>query len=214
MNFGHWLAATVGAVREDDIHAHAPEERAELFSAVDGGSAEIETLNLLNALVFSSKPRLVLETGTGNGYTTLAIATALEANGLGHLHTVECDAGVSQSARNLLERLAPSAARRASFHLGDSRELCATWGGEPFEFALFDSLVAFRHVEFRALKAREALAPGALCAFHDTSRRRGETMHDFNPEMIAALDEESRGGEWLEFPLARGLRLLRFPGGE
>ena len=211
MNLAAWLASAVGAVPESSLHAHCPEERAELFSAVEPGAAELETLNLLNALALSSKPALVLETGTGSGLTTLALAIALAQNGTGHLHTVELDPGVSVSARERLERLVPGVSRWVTFHVGDSRELCGSWAGLPFDFAFFDSLVSFRHLEYRALLRRGALAPGALCAFHDTSRLRGRTMPDFCPEMVAALDEESAGSEWLEMPLSRGLRLLRVP---
>lgn len=198
------LVSTIETVSEADLHPHSTQERAELFHAFDPGSAEVEIVNFLNALVFLVKPMLVLETGTGKGFTTIGIADALRMNGQGHLHTVELDPSTVEVAKTNLEQFDPALASYVTFHCQSSLDLIDAWPGPAFDFALFDSLIAFRHIEFERLMERGMLAKGAVCCFHDTSRLRGKTMHDYNPEMIAALDRHSEGRQWLESELSRG----------
>lgn len=183
---------------ETDVHPHAPAERAELFTALTGGAVEIETLTLMNALAFQYKPRLILETGTGSGYSAVAIASALEANGLSEVHTVELEGATSARARKNVAALEPALLDRIHFHVGDSLAWIDAWEGEPFDFAFFDSLVAFRHLELERLLEHGLLAPGAVCAFHDASRARGE----YYPDMIAALDRHGLRGDRLECGLS------------
>ncbi len=209
VNFAQFLSQGLETQPESRVHAHVPEERADAFTAFDGGAAELEVLNFLNALVYLFKPRHLLETGTGPGLTTIALASALQANGFGILRTVESEPHVSSAAQRRLEAFSPDIASRVSFQIGDSRGFIEAWEGPPFDFAFFDSLIAFRHIEFQMLLERRLLGSGALCLFHDTSRLRGRYNSDFNPEMISALDEVSLGRQWLECDLSRGLRLLR-----
>jgi predicted O-methyltransferase YrrM len=208
-NFGEVLASRIQVHNEASLHPHAAAERAELFHSIDGGSAELEVLTLLNALVYLYKPMMALETGTGSALTTVSIASALRANGLGHVHTVECNPTALARAKMLVEVLDPDLRQWITFHSGDSRELIRAWPGRRFDFAFFDNEIAFRHLEFEALSERGLLTERAVCVFHDTSRLRGETMRDFNPEMIAALDRQSTGRQWLESQYSRGLRILR-----
>jgi predicted RNA methylase len=217
------LAWRVHMKLESQVHPHCTAEQAHLFSSVDGGSAELEVLSFLSALVSLFKPTIVLETGTGKGYTSLAIADALKTNGRGHLHTVEFDPSTVAVAKQNLEQVAPELKAWITHHTGDTREFISSWSGPPFDFALFDSDLQIRHIEFEMLLCASEisedpeipshgnLARGAVCCFHDTSRFRGETMHDFNPEMIAALDRHSQGQQWLECPYSRGFRVLRLP---
>ena len=210
-NFGQSIARFVSTRPEAEVHPHSPEEQAELFTALSEGAGELETLTLLNSLVYLFKPRFALETGTGSGYTAAAMASAMRANGGGMVQTVEADPTVRQSAEANVEKLEPVLLGHIGFNTGDSLSFIENWAGEPFEFAFFDSLIAFRHIEFERLMERGLLAPGAVCVFHDTSRRRGEYFHDFNPEMIAALDRHSTGRQWMESGLSRGLRIIRLP---
>lgn len=209
MNFAQHLATLYAARPESSVHPHDPIEKAELYGAVDGTAAEVEVLNFINALVCLYKPRTLLETGTGSGFGTIAIAAAIEFNGLGHLETVDVDAtALSRAQMNLgatSERLLPL----VSFNAGESLSFIDGWKGERFDFVFFDSLIAFRHKELDALLCRGLLAPGAVCVFHDTSRLRHRYFDDFNPEMIASLDARSLGRQWLECPFSRGLRVLR-----
>lgn len=207
--FAHLLDLFKLASSESELHPHCSEERAGEFHSVDGGSAELETLLFLNSLVYLFKPRLLLETGTGEGFTTSALAAAMRANGFGTLHTVEVDGGCVARARDRVHHQNPLAASLVNFHQEDSRNFIAHWEGPEFEFAYFDSLIAFRHLEFEMLLKSGKLAQTALCVFHDTSRLRGHTVPDFNPEMIDGLDEASKERQWLESPLSRGLRVIR-----
>lgn len=194
---------------ESSVHPHDPAELAELFSAADGSSVEFEVLYFLGALVHLFKPRNVLETGTGEGLATIAIASALSTNDRGILTTVEIDGAKVERARANLLRVDAPLGGLVVFNTGDSRELIEKWTGAPFDFAFFDSLIAFRHLEFELLLSRKLLTEDAVCVFHDTSRRRGGYFSDYNPEMIAALDRHSQGRQWLESPLSRGLRVLK-----
>jgi len=196
-------------IAESDVHRHTGSERAELFHAVNGGSAELEVLEFLYSLVFLFKPGLILETGTGCGLATLAIASAVARNGFGALHTVEVDAGCSAGARAFMGTARPEAQRLTQFHVEKSLDFINRWDGDSFDFVFFDSLLSLRYQEFDAMQRRRLLAPKAVCVFHDTSRTRGETMHDYNPDMIAALDEASRGRQWIENDLSRGVRVLK-----
>lgn len=208
-NFGRSFERLVPCVSEVHVHPHVEAENAGLFTSVGAGAAELETLTFLNALVYLTKPECVLETGTGSGYSAAAIASALRQNGRGRLHTVELDPAVARDAQANLSQVGDDLEPWVTFHVGDSLTLIREWQGPQFDFVFFDSLVAFRHVELELLMERSLLSANALCAFHDTSRLRGEYFDDFNPEMIEALDRHSKGRQWLEFGYSRGLRILR-----
>lgn len=194
---------------EAQAHPHVPEERADFFRTFDGGSTELEYLNLLTALVMAAKPDLVLETGTGRGFGTIAIAMGLKENGIGRAITVEHNDGVSKDAEQRLETLCPSVRPLVSYVVGQTLEFLRDYEGRPFDFAFLDSDVLVRHRELGLLQERRLLNEGALCCVHDTSRLRSRTSGDSNEAMIDALDKASTGREWLEFPLSRGFRILR-----
>lgn len=198
-------------VPESALHPHCSEERADEFSALDPGSPEVENLEFLHVLVRLFKPSLVLETGTGSGWSTFAIALALKRNDRGSIQTVELDASTAESARNHVGSLDPGLLNRVSFNIRDSLDFIDEWAGPPFDFAFFDSLIPIRHREFELAYSKGKLAPKALCVFHDTSRLRGMTMNDFDAAVLAALDRASSGRQWLECELSRGIRLLRLP---
>jgi predicted O-methyltransferase YrrM len=209
MNFGQYLATIFPTRPESEHHPHAPEEKAELFQAFNGSSAEVETITFINALVCLHKPKLVLETGSGSGFGTIAIACALKTNGFGHLHSVEIDANTSRSAGENMDLVDSTLRNFVSLHNADSQAFIKEWTGEVFDFVFFDSLIAFRHTEFNLLLAQGLLAPNALCVFHDTSRLRFRYFNDYNPEMIAALDAQSAGRQWMEFAYTRGMRVIK-----
>ncbi len=209
MNFGEHLSKAFEIKPESALHPHSPEENASEYQAIDGGSAELEVLTFLNALVYLFKPAKLLETGTGLGFTSIALAEALGANGKGHLNTVELESNTVARARANMLTFDASLTNLITYNTGDSRAFIADWNGPPFDFVLFDSLIEFRHLEFEDLLDRNMLTPTALCAFHDTSRLRGEYYADYNPQMIAALDKASHGRQWLECPFSRGFRLLK-----
>lgn len=200
----------LGAIHpESSLHAHCPEERAHLFHAYTGGAGEHEVLEFLHALVFLFKPHNVLETGTGAGFATYAMADAILRNGFGRLHTVDIDPAWTDRSRDLVRFHNAMLLEHVTFHSAPSLEWIASYSGPPFDFVFYDSLIAFRHLEYEALLERGLLTAKAVCVFHDTSRLRGQTMHDFNPDMISALDRYSEGKQWLESDLSRGLRMIK-----
>ena len=82
-------AITEGAnVREGEFHAW------------DDMGVEAEVAEFLYALVRVLKPRVVVESGTGRGYASLALAAALAENGEGVLHTLEPIRRFQDEARN------------------------------------------------------------------------------------------------------------------
>lgn len=73
-----------------DLGLDEPEYITETGHLVWGGMPiELEAAELLYALVRYAKPRVVVESGTGSGRSTQAIALALQANGNGVVHTFE-----------------------------------------------------------------------------------------------------------------------------
>lgn len=181
---------------ESDLHPHAPDERAGLFHAADGGGTEWEYLNLLFALVVAMKPAHIIETGTATGYGTLALAAALQANGMGRIVTV--DTGECHPARDLVERFGLTPFVR--FVQEEAFTHCATTD-DTYDFGFFDSDVSCRHRECAVLMRRKRIS--GMAAFHDASPLR--FAHGSNFEMI----------EWIErhphflLPLSRGFALLK-----
>ena len=149
----------------------------------------------------------MLELGTGTGLTTLALASALQFNGRGLLTTVDRGPDNVRRAAAVAARFGLEGLIR--FVNAGSLDFIAADEGEPFDFVLFDTDIAVRHLEFDRLREKGRLA--GLVAFHDTSRLRGRSMRDFNPAFIAGLDRIGRehGLPGLENPLSRGLRLFQ-----
>jgi predicted O-methyltransferase YrrM len=65
----------------------------------DSMSAEVEVLDFLKAVVTTTKPELVVETGTFSGLSTLRIAEGLKENGVGRVITCELDKKVYDAAK-------------------------------------------------------------------------------------------------------------------
>jgi predicted O-methyltransferase YrrM len=205
------MRSVFACLPESRVHKHAPEERGELFSALDPASSELEVLNFLNALVLLYKPRVLLETGTFTGMATLAIASALATNGFGTLHTVDNVREVIEQAMGRVRGYDPALLGRIEFHHADSRSYLAEYDGAPFDFGFFDSEMSCRHAELDSLLSRGKLSKGAVCVFHDSSPLRNTYApeHD-NTMMRRYLEEASAGRQHLTSELSRGFWLIRF----
>ena len=92
---------------------------------------EGEVLDLLYSLARILKPEVAVETGTYAGHGTKAIATALEANGKGHLWTVESDP-------ELTPKYAEMELDRTTFVNDDSVRWSAYESPEQIDFAFVD----------------------------------------------------------------------------
>lgn len=203
------LAAIFGMVPEHEVHPHVDEERAALFHSLGGGATELEYLTLIHAIAHVEKPQLVLETGAYKGIGSLALAAALSVNGFGMLHSLEIDPQRIEDARANIRAFDPLLLEMVTFHETDSLEWLEAYEGPPFQMAFFDSELHLRHRELEIMLRRSLLDTGAIAIFHDTSRHRGRYSDDYSAEMIRALDDYSSGRQWMEFPLSRGLRMVR-----
>src|SRR5947209_10763189 len=195
--FSHSLQAVFASLPETEAHPHVPEEKAHLFRALDGGSAELEVLNLLNAVIYACKPRCVLETGTHRGFSAIAIASALKANSNGVLHTLECDEAWLTIAKDNVATFDGELEMYIKFHRTESTEWLSRYQGPVFDFAFLDSALAFRYVELQILSDRRLLSSEALVMCHDTSRYRGRYFDDFDEMMLSVLDDAARGKQSL-----------------
>jgi predicted O-methyltransferase YrrM len=71
----------------------------EQWKMLDPMSSETEVIDFLRSLVTTVKPRLVVETGTFRGLSTVAIAEGMKQNGFGRVVTIEYDPKVYAAAK-------------------------------------------------------------------------------------------------------------------
>jgi predicted O-methyltransferase YrrM len=87
-----------------EYHRPTPEcPHPERWSMYDSMTAEVEVLEFLRTLVTTTKPNLVVETGTFMGVSTLWIAEALRLNGFGRIVSCEYDPEVFETAKQKIE---------------------------------------------------------------------------------------------------------------
>jgi predicted O-methyltransferase YrrM len=75
----------------------------EWWQMVDSQSSELEVLDFLKSIVLTTKPRLIVETGTFIGYSAIKMAEGLKANGFGKLITIEFDSDIFAKAKQRIE---------------------------------------------------------------------------------------------------------------
>jgi predicted O-methyltransferase YrrM len=185
--------------QESAIHPHHPAERAELFSAHDNGSIEVEYGDLLTALVRAWKPEQILETGTYRGIGARYLAEGCVANGFGRVVTLECIPRQAEEARTALAELPVEVV------CADSVAWLREYDGPPFQFAFLDSALGARVSELRLLRDRRLL--DGIAFVHDTSRLRAAGGMPDRPNFTAQLDELGLGG--IECPWSRGWRIFQ-----
>lgn len=154
---------------EGNVHPHVPIEIAHLYHCHDNCSTEWEFLNLINAFVIATKPKLAIETGTYWGYAAMAIASAMRANGIGKLITL--DIVESVGAKQLSDRFGFNDI--IEFRTEDAFQFINQWNGDRFDFAFIDSGLT-RTQECQALVAGKA-SPDAIIIHHDASPYRAGT---------------------------------------
>ncbi len=134
------------------------------WSMYDSMTAEVEVLDLLRSIVRALKPKLVVETGTFTGLSSLVIAQGLKENGFGKLITAEFDQTVYEKAcaRFAASPLAPLIdCRRAS-----SLEIEVD---QTIDLLFCDSDLDIRENEVRHFLHR--LNPCGLILMHDAGSR-------------------------------------------
>lgn len=93
-----------GDALQPEYHRATPEcPEPERWSMYDSMSAEVEVLEFLRCLVTTTKPKLIVETGTFMGISTLWLAEGVKQNGFGQIVTSEFDPKVFAAAKQRIE---------------------------------------------------------------------------------------------------------------
>ncbi len=148
------------AALQPELGSGTDDRPGQLWSMLDGCTAEAEVLDFLYALVRLVKPANAVETGTWLGWSATAIAAAMRDNGFGRVLTIEADPEIAELANQNLRRA--GFAGRVAQILADTREFTPT---ETYQFAYFDTKPALAAAEFR--RFYEHLEAGAIVVFHD-----------------------------------------------
>lgn len=168
----------------------------QLWSMLDGWTAEVETLEFLYGLIRLVKPVRVVETGTWHGYGAEAIGRAMKDNGFGQLVTLELDKENHEFAtRHLHEAGLESIV--SVIHESSLNYLPT----EPIDCLLLDSSLEIRAAEFRHFLPY--LRPETVILFHDTS-----SVHEVVREQIRQLESEDLIRS-LSFSTPRGVTICR-----
>ena len=169
---------------------------------------------LLEFLVHLSGARRVLEIGMFTGYSALAMAEALPADGV--VVACELDAAVARFARAHFD--ASPAGRRIHVEVGPARatlQQLVDDGSEPFDIVFIDADKAgyLSYLEF--LLDSPLLAPGAVVAVDNTllqGQAYGVGAVSGNGAAIAAFNEAVIADPRVEqvlLPLRDGVTLIR-----
>jgi len=153
-------------------------------------SVEVEVADLLTALVVALKPDVVVETGTGDGYSARAIGYGLQQNGQGHLWTVEISESKCERARAML-----LLAGLADWTTVVNDNTPTNLDIPPIDMAFLDSNQSCRVGEALALN----LSQRGVVLIHDTS-----PIHHVR-ETLAQLE----GWQLVTLPTPRGLTIAR-----
>lgn len=166
-----------------------------------GGMAiELEVGEFLNALVRMTKPEVVVETGTHKGFSTLMIASAIKANGKGHLYTVDMiDHGVLKECERY------GVAPFVTFTKSDSSAMISKLAPrvKNIDFLWLDADHSTEAVIKELNAALPLLRKGTLVAFHDiiTDPREAKAVVEIRKRFPA--------WEYINFITARGFALMR-----
>lgn len=169
---GQAVAAATGAAPAviDSLLRAAPPPVSGPHQAIPpwhDGTQELATL--VHALVRLRKPRAVVETGVARGVTSAAILDALEANGHGHLWSLDLP-GLGKGYREQVGASVPAPLRRRwTLAFGPSRVRLPRLLREaaPVDLFIHDSAHTYRNMRFEFAQAARRLAPGGLVVSDD-----------------------------------------------
>lgn len=146
----------------------------------DGESTEWEVSALLDGLVCTLQPEIVVETGTAWGQTTRAIGLALGVNGHGRLWTLDPDAERVAFSREYCVDLAE--------HITFVEAESLTWEPPgPIDLLFADSTLEIRGEELRHFGPW--LSPTSLVVVHDTAPH----MRSYGRRLQDILEEDLNG---------------------
>lgn len=196
------------------IRAHCtPEETllAELYRETRASttrprmSSDWQQGSLLRMLCRLVRARRVLEIGTFTGYATIAMATALDDDGI--VHTIDNNDEIEDLVRKYIERGRLS--RRIVFHLGDALQVIPTLR-ETFDLVYIDADKR-EYPDYYRL-AREKTRPGGLIIADDVlwDGKVASDTRDAHARAIRTFNDivqQDPGVENLLLPLRHGMML-------
>ncbi len=146
-----------------EYHRATPEcPHPERWSMYDSMTAEFEVLEFLKSLVTTTKPELIVETGSFMGVSTLWLAQGLKENGFGKVISCEYDPAVFAKAQ---ERVAESQVKEW-IDLRNESSLEMKVDGR-IDLLFSDSDMPIREQEVRRYLPQ--LNPQGLILMHDAS---------------------------------------------
>jgi predicted O-methyltransferase YrrM len=146
-----------------EYHRPTPEcPQPDRWHMLDTMTAEVEVLELLRCMVTTLKPRLVLETGTFLGISTLSMAEGLRENGFGKIVTCDPDPEVFARAREKIQASGLSDWIDHRCQPSLSVEISG-----PIDLLFCDSLPELREPEVRHFLP--LVNPNGLILMHDAS---------------------------------------------
>lgn len=152
-----------GDALQPEYHRPTPEcPEPQRWSMFDSMTAEVEVLEFLRTTVTTLKPRLVVETGSFMGISTLWIAEGLQQNGAGRVISCEYDPLVFAKAQ---ERIAGSPLRDW-IELRNESSLEMQVAG-TIDLLFSDSDLPVREPEVRRFLPQ--MSPHGLILMHDAS---------------------------------------------
>ncbi len=93
-----------GEKLQPEYHRATPEcPHPERWSMYDSMTAEFEVLEFLKTIVTTTKPELIVETGSFMGVSTLWLAQGLKENGFGKIISCEYDPKVFETAKQKID---------------------------------------------------------------------------------------------------------------
>lgn len=161
----------------------------EWWMSTDPQSTEIQVSELVAGFVRALQPEYVVETGSCVGQTAHIIGLALQANGHGHLDTIEVNPDLVELTRRRCDGLPVTVVAGASLDFTPRQEI---------QFAWLDSRLELRVDELE--RFRPWLAPGAVVGVHDTAAHHGPLG-----DTLAGLP----GVRSIQLPTPRGVTFLQ-----
>lgn len=152
----------------DALERENPEKKLDLGylnlrGAIDPGTH-------LYCVIRALRPNTIVETGVASGLSSSLILKALDANGLGHLHSIDLPYQVALPDGKQTGWVVPEDLRhRWSLHIGDAKQLLPEVLGEIGELDLFfhDSLHTYEHMWFEYETAWKHLPMGGVLLSDD-----------------------------------------------
>jgi predicted O-methyltransferase YrrM len=142
-------------------------ERGDPDLVYTAGATEPWTVGLLQAYIRAAEPKVVIETGSFSGETTLALVEALSlVQGVHALFTVEQDEARYKHVSLLLNARPFSGVGVEAVH-GDALAYLRGWPPESVDMIFLDDCHTALHVRLELLEARRILRPGGACFVHD-----------------------------------------------